>query len=612
EAALIQVLQSDAGWPEKQEACRMLRRTGTEACIPALAALLSDGRLSHMARYALEPMPYAAATQALREALPQLQGMPKAGVAASLGVMRDAAAVPLIVPLLSDPDLNVAKAAAGALGRIGAQEAVQALSEAAKTAPAPLQAAVLEGLLAAGERMVAAGEQHEAASLYQELAAGEYPAQVRMGAWRGRAYAQPDQTSAWVFAALLGEEDIFRGLAAQVVAETTGEEVTRFYAEGLSRLPAAGQVALLRGLADRGDAVARPAVVKAMESADPEVRLAAVAALGALGNADNVPLLVDLLASSDAALSEAARVSLTVLRGDAADNAIAAVLPETAPEVRARLLALLAARRAAQTVPLAVAGLEDADLAVRVAALEVIADNGNADQAPAVVAVVLNASESDEQSAALKTLNRLASRYGDGVLPVVLGAMNGASAETRATLLGTVALVRGPKALETVLAALDDTDAQVVSKALNLLSNWPTLDAAPHLLELAKSEDASRYVLGLRGFVRLAQTEQALDKKMAMLAEAMQLAKRPDERKLLLGAWGSVPAAQSLDVLLPFLDDAAVRAEAAAAITAVAGELAKQDEAARRQAAQALKAVLEKCPETQIRDGAQAILNTLG
>jgi len=194
----------------------------------------------------------------------------------------------------------------------------------------------------------------------------------------------------------------------------------------------------------------------------------------------------------------------------------------------------------------------------------------------------------------------------------VLGAMNGASAETRATLLGTVALVRGPKALETVLAALDDTDAQVVSKALNLLSNWPTLDAAPHLLELAKSEDASRYVLGLRGFVRLAQTEQALDKKMAMLAEAMQLAKRPDERKLLLGAWGSVPAAQSLDVLLPFLDDAAVRAEAAAAITAVAGELAKQDEAARRQAAQALKAVLEKCPETQIRDGAQAILNTLG
>jgi len=93
--------------------------------------------------------------------------MPKAGVAASLGVMRDAAAVPLIVPLLSDPDLNVAKAAAGALGRIGAQEAVQALSEAEKTAPAPLQAAVLEGLLAAGERMVAAGERHEAASLYQ-------------------------------------------------------------------------------------------------------------------------------------------------------------------------------------------------------------------------------------------------------------------------------------------------------------------------------------------------------------------------------------------------------------------------------------------------------------
>ncbi|HNR32999.1 MAG TPA: hypothetical protein PKI11_19060, partial [Candidatus Hydrogenedentes bacterium] len=54
EARLIEVLKSDAGWPEKQEACRALRQQGTTKAVPTLAALLGDERLSHMARYALE------------------------------------------------------------------------------------------------------------------------------------------------------------------------------------------------------------------------------------------------------------------------------------------------------------------------------------------------------------------------------------------------------------------------------------------------------------------------------------------------------------------------------------------------------------------------------
>ena len=102
EASLISVLEGDADWYEKQDACRTLRRIGTEKSIPALAALLGDERLSHMARYALEPMAMPEAGKALRDALEQTEGLPKTGVIISLGARRDQQAVSQLTPLLDD------------------------------------------------------------------------------------------------------------------------------------------------------------------------------------------------------------------------------------------------------------------------------------------------------------------------------------------------------------------------------------------------------------------------------------------------------------------------------------------------------------------------------
>ncbi|MCK4415439.1 MAG: HEAT repeat domain-containing protein, partial [Candidatus Eisenbacteria sp.] len=81
------------------------------------------------------------------------------------------------------------------------------------------------------------------------------------------------------------------------------ERLPRFYAEALSRAPAEAQVALLRGLADRGDPTARPAVAQVLNSTDGPVKLAAVKALGALGGVEDVAALTDLLASDDAELA---------------------------------------------------------------------------------------------------------------------------------------------------------------------------------------------------------------------------------------------------------------------------------------------------------------------
>ena len=76
---LLAVLRSDATLQEKSAACRQLARIATKEAVPTLAALLGDEKLSHMARYALEPIRDPSVDDALRDALGKVQGQPAAG-----------------------------------------------------------------------------------------------------------------------------------------------------------------------------------------------------------------------------------------------------------------------------------------------------------------------------------------------------------------------------------------------------------------------------------------------------------------------------------------------------------------------------------------------------
>ena len=87
EGELIAVIESDsASHKEKADACRQLGIIGTKRAVAPLAALLGDEKLSHMARYGLEPIPDPAVDEAFRDALGKLKGRPLVGVIGSIGV----------------------------------------------------------------------------------------------------------------------------------------------------------------------------------------------------------------------------------------------------------------------------------------------------------------------------------------------------------------------------------------------------------------------------------------------------------------------------------------------------------------------------------------------
>lgn len=325
EAALLGILRSDSSWVDKQAACRSLRQTATAASVPVLAELLSDAELSHLARYVLEVMPYPEVDRALRDALTQTEGPAKAGVIISIGARRDPDAAAPLALLLKDPDPDVARAAAGALGRIATYRATRALVSFRKSAPDTLRPAVAEALLAAGQHLLQEDKPRRAASIYQKLLAADWPLHVRTGAFYGLCHARPKRAPNRLIEALDGNEPAFRDTAARIVAETSGADTTKQYVRVLPKLPPGGQAALLRGLAGRGDASARPAAVQNLSSPDQDVKLAAVKALGALGDAQDAAALIGLLASEDAEIADAAESSLNEI-GTRSDQAAASAL----------------------------------------------------------------------------------------------------------------------------------------------------------------------------------------------------------------------------------------------------------------------------------------------
>ncbi len=184
ETRLAAVLPTDVSRDAKDFVCRKLMVIGTAASVPALAALLPDKELSHMARYALERIPAAEAAQALRDALPKLSGALQVGVIGSLGVRQDAASVPALAALLGDADAAVAGAAAYALGDIRTAEAVKSLAKATPSDTAA-KAAVTDGSLACAEGLLASGQKAEALAVYKRFVGAGQPKHVRLAATRG-------------------------------------------------------------------------------------------------------------------------------------------------------------------------------------------------------------------------------------------------------------------------------------------------------------------------------------------------------------------------------------------------------------------------------------------
>jgi HEAT repeat protein len=566
----------------KRFVCRQLWMAASARSVPALAKLLADEKLSDAARYALERLADPAAAAALRDALSKTKGRTLVGVVNSLGHRRDRDAVGLLLPVLGSEDQAVVAAAAWSLGRIGGADAAKALLSARAASAGKARRILDDACLLCADTLVADGEKADAAAVYRQMYAADEPRRIRIAALRGLMIAQPDKAGSLALEAMKGPDPQISGVAGALLRKLPGEAITKALAAGLPALDHDGQIKMLSVLAHRADVGARAAVLAATNNKDQHVRLAAVTALGRVGTAEDVPLLTGIACKGAGPLRDAARGSLIGLRRAGVEAALTALLRKSPPPIKAELIRLLAARWAAGAVPQVLALASDSDAAVRAAALATLGKLAGERELPALLGLLVDATTDADRAAAAGAIASVAGRAKDkpACAAVVLNSWKGAKqTPARCALLGLLPRVPAPSALAAVRGALGDADAPVRAAAARALADWPTAAALDDLLKLAATGSDTHKVLAVRGCVRLLSlpADRSPGATAALYAKLMKLAKRPQEKRLVLAGLATVGHVDALRLIEALLSDAALAAEAQVAAVRSARAVAAAD-----------------------------------
>ncbi|MBN1818754.1 MAG: HEAT repeat domain-containing protein [Sedimentisphaerales bacterium] len=613
EAKWIAVLKSDASRQAKSEACRFLAVYGTRASVPVLAGLLADPELSHMARYAMEPIPGPEVDSVLRDALSRLEGMPLVGVIGSIGVRRDRQAVPALAKMVNHTDPLVSQAAARALGTIGNAPAAEALQSALADAKEIQLLHVGEGLLRCAERLHASGEQKRAMAIYDQLRQFEVPHQVRSGAIRG-AILSRGKDGLVLLQEYLHDEDYHRFSAAvQTAQEMSDPGVTQLLTKALDKLDSDHKILTIWALGKRADKAAVPTLLGLAKEGEKAVRQEAIQTLPQIPDASTIPVLVALLDDSDREIAQTAQESLCSLPLPEVDTAVMKMFQGGQSDKRTKAMEMITRRRMTQAIPALFQAAGGKDAAVRPAAIRMIGELGSSDQLPSLLELLNKLGQSQDLNAieqAIRAVCADAETRPSNVERIAKAAEQ-AEPTQKVVLLRVLRALGGEKALQSVRDAMKDTNTEVSTTAFRSLCSWETPDAAQDLLNLAKSRsEATERLAALRGYIRLIRDKGLSSRdKLAMCRQASGLVERDDEKRLLLGALGTINSPAAVAMIAPYLDSQATRQEAAAACLAVSEELLKGQNAA--SVASRLVEPLEKtvgATEGDIANRAKALL----
>ena len=556
EVRLLEALESPkTTFAGRQFICRMLRRVGSAKSVPALAKMLADKELSHMARFALQYMAAPKAGAALREALPKLDGDLKIGVIGSLGQRGEKRAVPAIAGLVAGGNTNVARAAIESLGRIGGSEAAGALARA--RVPASLKSVRDNAYLMCADKMLAEGQESQAVQIYREMIAPANSTWIRVAAYKGLVRAEKDKAVPLILALLKDRDLDLQRAAGKFITEMPGTAITKALAEQLGGLSPEAQVVLLSALEGRGDKAATPYVAKAVRSGNESIRLAAIDALAVLGGASNVELLAEVSIVGNRT-GRAAMDSLGRLSGPGVAAALIGVAQSRADtSVRINVIETLTKRRETEAIEVLFVLAKDDNREIRQAAYKALGVLSNQKDLPAMVSMLLAAANDADRGdieramiAIVVRLHREVSLMGEApdAGPVIDGLAK-ANSTTKPHLLTVLSRIGGPKALEAVRGQVLSGANQVKTAAIRALADWPDAEPLSDLMKIAKTDsDSTSGVLALRGYIKLLgiPANRGAAVTVKLLAGAMDVAKRPEEKKAVLSALPKYPCEEAL------------------------------------------------------------------
>ncbi|MCX7048693.1 MAG: HEAT repeat domain-containing protein [Candidatus Sumerlaeota bacterium] len=549
-------LKSDIPAAARVWIIREMERCGRVEAVEALATAMNDKDplVRETARRALQKNPSPEAAQALRKALNEAGDAPwRASLIDALGFRREAQDAALFQKEASSADEAVRMAAVRALGRTGDKSAADVIAAAA-TKGSDLSKKIATDALVSLADHVAQSDKPAAIDIYRKMIAGG-PAHLKCAGLLGLGRTAGEAEMKTLLEAMSDPEREVCGAAVEALTPLGSPQITQAMIERSKTLSPDARGIVIAGLGRRGDKAALPACLEAaaLQAPSPEaaalVRIAAYRALGALGDAS---------------------VAVTLLKAAAASKGEEQTV---AREVLGNMRAAVAA------VPDILKLAEGPDAATRSEAYLALGVLCGGDRLGAVIALLMKTDKDSDRDQLSKAIGAVAARVSDSERRAapVLEALKSATGPAQIALIASLARIGGEKSLAAARSYLANSDSKIREAAVRALSDWIDPEAMPDLLSMAKGGVAGleekHQILALRGYIRLigvSTTKKEKRSALELYAEALTLAKRPEEIRMALGPLGDIKDAKVFDLLLPALSNPAVAEEASAAAVKVA------------------------------------------
>jgi HEAT repeat protein len=539
---------SDEQFYKASQTIFTLTQNGTEKAVPELKKLLVYEELNTAARTALINIGDAGVA-ALRESLESLQGKNLAGVIESLASVRNAESETQLIKLTENSDPVIVKSAILALGKIASENAVKKLKTILSNNNSPFQQDAATAILCAAEQLLANNNSNNnadnnnsvnsAIEIFKELQKHpEFPA-VWIAATQ--TYVLQDETNGLpILTALLTSDDetAFKTVC-NIAVKMKSPQISKLILDNLQRFSGYKKSVLIEILGVRKEQSAVPELIKSATSEDAVVKIAAIKALGKIGDMRSIDTIFVAISSSDKTVADAGKESLAMLQGTEFNTVMIKNLDSNNKIFRLAALRVIEERRITEAVGKIRQLFNDSDIDVKVAAYRAFSQIIIATPADLEFLIDLfqksgsisEAEKSGLQEALTTVCRKIPAR--DESVTVIEKFKNTGDTKNKQFLIDLLYLIGNLKACEAIVDFAKSTENEIADHATMLLGKWGSPEAAPFLIDLAENHPVEKYKIRmLSGYLRIIrQFGLPLEQKFAMIQKAETIAKRDIDKK---------------------------------------------------------------------------------
>lgn len=586
-AHLLNLIESETSTnAAKDFACRQLAIIGGEESVPALAKLLLNPELSHMARYALQNIPAKSANDALCSALLELDGEQLIGVINTIGIKADPSTANSLLQLPTNGDNATGTALAEAFKRIPIPSVIEKLlaiiNQPENVQNHDTRNAAINSLLICGDLIQDTRGSDAAYAIYKKVydlpGAEDY---IQFAAFQGMANTSPLKVIPLLLVYIEGSDPYWQKAAKQIIAmNMPGQIITKALNTNYAKLTShKSRIMFLEALADRGDFNAGELFIKESENENQEIAIAAIKALGSVPVPKSIPFLIKIAATdtNDDAVRNAARASINQLQKPnriAVDTKIMSHLLFTVNDAEIlECISAISARNITNRSNKLLDFINNNASDVRIASWQALGKIADTRLWPELISKLddVNYKINEEVLAAQNALLLMNKRISEPVSAAVplIAAMQTANDNSKKIMIYVLGKTGYPDGLKIVNEIYQkDDNLELRQTALQTLANWPDTSALDSLYAIIiKTSDARNLDVAFDGYIRITMNAPDLsdESRLVLYKHILPETKTTKHITQLLEGLSDVALPEALEIAENYLTNHALNTEAAAA-----------------------------------------------